>query len=603
MCGIFCLFLKQPLRDADIELGRAGTKMLAHRGPDGSGEWFDREAGVYLGHRRLAIIDTSSEGDQPLRHGRSIIAANGEIYNFKDIRKDLINKGEKFQSSGDIEVLLAAWNQWGESILDRVDGMYSFAIWDGINAHLATDPFGEKPLIYAETNDGIYVSSEFKPLVVLLGIEAEITEAQWAAYLNLGYFSAPDTAFKNVFRFGPATYGKISKGSFVTKKNYWTPQLPENGRGPVKPLNKRELLKLRDTLAESIERRLIADVPLALFLSAGIDSALIASIAAKELGKDLSCLTVSFREGDVTDESVHAVEIAKLLGLECRVIEGSSLNKVPTAEDLIDLFTEPSGNIGVFPFQSISEAASKEVKVALSGTGGDEVVWGYRKHEYFYQNRHRFMIPNGVRQLLRPLADFLGNHIDRMAIQAQTTLVDKRETMLAFRNYPAFKELQKLPGHQEWMDFQFPGSDKTIDMEVPAFDMNVALPNDRLFSADLSSMRASIEVRTPYLSRDVVNTIADFDARSLLAYGQKSVLRQILGWYIPEEITSRPKSGFTYPLDLFLSNSRQPQTSHLPPSGNILDMAEDDAGKNKAWQLISVRLRAAEVFYSRYSSN
>jgi asparagine synthase (glutamine-hydrolysing) len=597
------MFLKRPLVGSDIELARAGTEMLAHRGPDGTGEWVDREAGVYLGHRRLAIIDVGPESNQPLHHGGSSIVANGEIYNFKSLRSDLTQHGERFKSKGDMEVLLAAWNRWGEKTLDRVDGMFSFAIWDGKSVHLATDPFGEKPLIWAETEDGVYVSSELKPLVDLLNIPPEISDAQWSGYMNLGYFSAPDTAFRGVYRFPAGHYGKVSNGSFEFRKQYWTTPLPEARHGRVRPLEKPELVKLRDALAESLEARLISDVPLALFLSAGVDSPLIASLAAKELGVDLSCLTVAFRKGDVIDESVVAIRIAEHLGLDCKIIDGGSQDQSLQANDLIDLYTEPSGNTGIFPLHLISRAASKEVKVALSGIGGDEIVWGYQKHEHFYRRRHMHRLPNSLRQILRPIAQSMGSFSEKFTIQAQTLLANPQELMIAYRNYPAYQELKKLPGHQQWLDEQFPDSGEMLEYSVPAFDINKALPNDRLHAVDLASMRSGLEIRTPYLSRNVVNTIAEFDARSLLAFGQKSILRRILGWYVPEEFTSRPKTGFTFPLDIFLSQAMDKFAFHSADSWEFFDRAHKASHQSDIWKLISIRLLAAASFHARYTLN
>jgi asparagine synthase (glutamine-hydrolysing) len=181
MCGIFGLFLNRPLTEADVALGRAGTVALTHRGPDGEGEWIDGERGVFLGHRRLSIIDLTEASAQPMERGGSVIAYNGEIYNFRDLRSELEGKGVDFRSSGDAEVLLQAWREWGERALDRFDGMFAFSIWDGEKAHFAVDPFGEKPLFWAETTDGVYVSSELKPLVDLLDLKPSISDELAAA--------------------------------------------------------------------------------------------------------------------------------------------------------------------------------------------------------------------------------------------------------------------------------------------------------------------------------------------------------------------------------------------------------------------------------------
>ena len=182
MCGIFCLFLNRPLTEANIALGRAGTRALAHRGPDGEGEWVGKASGVFLGHRRLAIIDPSPGSNQPLDLNGTVLSYNGEIYNFKELRKRLRQNGHSFRTTGDVEVLARAWKTWGEKALEWLDGMFAFVIWDGTQGHIVTDPFGEKPLYFAETRDGLYVSSEIAPLAHLLGMEPSMHGEALVAY-------------------------------------------------------------------------------------------------------------------------------------------------------------------------------------------------------------------------------------------------------------------------------------------------------------------------------------------------------------------------------------------------------------------------------------
>ena len=302
MCGIFALFLRRPLSEADFALGRAGRDALTHRGPDGSGEWIDQAAGVYLGHRRLAIIDLSPSSDQPLLREGTALVYNGELYNFRDVRWQLRQHGVKFSTSGDVEVVLEAWRQWGVEAVHRFDGMFASVVWTGECAYLAVDHFGEKPLYYAETEDGVYVSSELPPLVRLLGLTPSLSPEALAAYLSLGYVPPPETAFLSVHRMPAATIAEIRGGTVAKTCTYWTPPLGTPGRGRPRPLGEDDLTRLQEALSESLQGRLIADVPLCIFLSAGIDSALVAAMAQRDFDSELECVSVSFPDDGGDDD-------------------------------------------------------------------------------------------------------------------------------------------------------------------------------------------------------------------------------------------------------------------------------------------------------------
>ena len=241
MCGVFCLFLNRPLADSDIALGRAGTTALAHRGPDGEGEWTDRKDGVFLGHRRLAIIDPSPASDQPMQRDGNVITYNGEIYNFRQLRQTLQAKGIRFQTNGDVEVIFRAWQTWLDEMFCRLDGIFAFAFWDGHRGVVATDAFGEKPLFYAETDDGLYFSSEIRPLAQLLGLPPSMDEVTLAAYLALGFIPPPRTAFEKIRRVSAAKRLIIEHGKIVDEKTYWQPPISEIGRGPMEPLSSAHL--------------------------------------------------------------------------------------------------------------------------------------------------------------------------------------------------------------------------------------------------------------------------------------------------------------------------------------------------------------------------
>src|SRR3972149_1961725 len=206
MCGIFGFSLNRPVRESDLALGRRGAEMLRHRGPDGSGEWADAARGLYLGHRRLAVIDTSAANAQPMTSGALTVSFNGEIYNFKELRDELAGRGRAFATAGDTEVLLKAWQEWGAGAIDRFDGMFAIALADGARLHLVTDPFGEKPLFCATLPEGVYFASEPHALPRPLGLDFAPGQDEIAAFMCLGFIPAPGTGIKGLIALPPATH-------------------------------------------------------------------------------------------------------------------------------------------------------------------------------------------------------------------------------------------------------------------------------------------------------------------------------------------------------------------------------------------------------------
>jgi len=602
MCGIFALLLNRPLNDDDIALGRRGTKALAHRGPDGSGEWYDRDRGVYFGHRRLAIIDLSDTNAQPFSSRDLVVTYNGEIYNFQQIRERLTGLGESFITSGDVEMLVAAWRHWGVDCLDLFDGMYAFALWDGEECHLAVDPFGEKPLYYAETGDGIYVASELAPLVKELGLEPCVSQFTIAAFMTLGSIPAPDTAFKDTRRLPPGSVATISRGRISPSRRYWTPSVGRPGRGPVRPLSEENIDQLRDALLTSLERRYIADVPVALFLSAGVDSSLIAALTSRELARDVESITVSFSSPDVVDESQRASTIARHLGIQHRMVANVDDDSPVDADALLDMFAQPSDRITAFSVRQISRAIAGEYKVAITGMGGDEVTAGYNKYVHFYVKRHWYGLPEWARVGLGACLHLPGQFIPRVASLRRQYLVRDREAYAATKNYPAIDWLRCLPGFPEWSQDSLLPNQTALHLWLVEHELTQTMADEHLLMYDLASMRESIELRTPFLSRSLVETVAEFDPRALIAFGQKSVLRKLLKRYLPTSLVDQPKWGFTYPPSRFLAGwgERCPAPGQIPD-----DMVKSAWAKRQSsygWSRIGMRLAVLDAFARREPS-
>lgn len=595
MCGIFGLLLNRPLRDSDIALGRAGISALAYRGPDDQGEWIDKKAGVYFGHRRLSIIDLSPGGHQPMVSDQHVLTYNGEIYNYRSIGDALQQQGIALSSTSDSEVLLQALRHWGEAALDKLDGMFAFARWDGQSATLAVDPFGEKPLYYAETADGVYFSSELGPLARLLKADATIAEDDWAAYFSLGYIPGPRTAYPAIQKFEPGSVMQVVGGKVGRPRRYWLPPVGEIGKGAVQPLTEADIDLLADSLLSSLEGRLVADVPVSLFLSSGVDSALIAALCRKELGRKLDCLTVAFPVGNVADECEAAASIAAYLDLPHRILENRTDLEAAGIDRVVELFGQLSGNSAILPVDQLCAVASAHFKVGLTGIGGDEVTWGYGKNQTYWRWRRVFGLPNSARCAVSQMGQLLGGGAARFSNRIGGPA---SQLYLANKNFPALPWLKSLPGFDAWARKVF-GGNRPIEFAVPTFDFNQVMPNMQLPAFDHASMRHGLELRTPFLNRNVVETIAQFDPRALLAFGQKSVLRRLLARYLPAELTDRPKAGFSFPEEFLVAGTKPPE----PIGGLSRDAIETlwkHTGEAGAWRTIAIRLLSAAHFFDQH---
>lgn len=570
MCGIVALFLNRPLNADDIALGRRLTADLRHRGPDGAGEWRDEAQGVFFGHRRLKIVDLSEAAAQPMHRGGHVVTYNGELYNFRELRESMEAEGIGFETRSDTEVLLQAWRHWGSGALDRFDAMFALALWDGEAGWIAGDPFGEKPLYYAEGPDGVIACSELAPLVRALRPRAGMTGETLQAFLALGYVPAPDTAWEGIRRLLPGEMLRIEAGRCVARRRYWRAPDFEAAPGPIRPLGEGDLDRIRDVLIESLERRLIADVPRCLFLSNGVDSTLTAALLVNELQQDVDCLTVRFDDSDVADEADGAVAVAGRLGLSHRVVQGRpSLGDDPLVA-LLEIFGQPSDNAAVQSVATLARAAREAgFTVGLSGTGGDESFFGYKKQQFFWQWRYLMGLPEGLRRSLSGLAALSPVFRSQARVLARYVGVGDGARYVNFKNQVASDGLRALlPGHEDWVRRALDPGDQPAEIFVPQFERDSVLPGSQLPAVDLGAMAHGFELRSPFLSRRLADTVAGMDARAFLAYGQKSVSKRLLARYLPLDMLRPIKSGLRFPVRAAI---RDRSPSALAPELRALD--------------------------------
>lgn len=548
MCGIFGFYLNRPLTDRDIEFGKGSIAMLGHRGPDDSRVWFRKEDGIFLGHTRLCVIDLSRGSSQPMEKGTSVIAYNGELYNFREIKEDLISEGLEFDSLGDAEVFLKALCYWGTDAFSRFDGMFAFAYYDGQKMMLGIDPFGEKPLYWHKAGEGVYFSSEPFPLVNGLGLEPELDSKRIASFISLGYILPPDTIYKNLYRVEPATCLTIKKSGAPEISRYWQVPKPFIARGKVRKLAEKQVDTLQQTLVASVKSRLISDAPLGLFLSSGVDSALVASIVKKDLHSDIEAFTVGFPGESVKDETRAAQDIAGYLKLRHRVITSSQDKRTPSPAAVFSLYGELNDNLTILPVRQMSELARPHLKVAVSGMGADEAFYGYNKYQFLYRLRRVFALPYPARRCLGYFSGVFFPGHGPMEHLKTLMRAQNEHIFVSIKNHPTYNELFNFPGVRElsrriYHLFQ----DMPYWAAARYFDLSFSMPNSYIPAMERGSMHESVEVRTPYLNRRLIELIASMDQRSFVAFGQKCVLRRILSRYLPVNLFRHPKSGFVYP--------------------------------------------------------
>ena len=506
MCGVFCIASKSPISNNLLNKANSISGFLKHRGPDGDGIWCDKNAGVVLGHTRLSVLDLTDSAKQPMLRCGITLSYNGEIYNYKEIRSKLELRGYIFTSTGDTEVVLYAWKEWGYSSFDMFDGMFSIIIFDGDTITCATDRFGEKTLYYKIENNQIYISSELSSLVNVLNLTPKNNQRLDTLFMLNGYIPSPETYYKGTYRMGPAEVINIKKSTIISRKTYW--KLPEldSGRLSIPKLSTKDVSLLRRALIESIESRLHSDAPMCLFLSAGIDSSLIASILKLELNYDIDCITAFFGTDRAFNESSQAADVASYLKLNHQCVNINVSSHSDISNKIIKHYGQPFDTVTTFAMSDMTRAVKGKYKVGLTGFGGDEVFFGYGKHAYVYKYRMLMNSPNVVRSAI-------GNIVNLVSFNKNTGInswiknlinVKDNERYLAMKLYPAINTLRELPHYNEAVNSQYNDINNIVEYTYINELTNV-MPNSRCISADLGSMKSGFEFRTPFLNKNIIN--------------------------------------------------------------------------------------------------
>lgn len=565
MCGICGIYDRKSPADATLAVGKKALSALAHRGPDDEGVYYNGH--VFLGHKRLSIIDTSANGRQPMNsnNGRYICTFNGELYNYQQYRDLLISKGYSFKGHSDSEVIPNLFQEFGINFLDMIKGIFAIAIYDTQEntVLLIRDRLGVKPLYYHAKDGYLSFGSELKAILADERIIRKVDHQAIYDYLSFSYIPEPATGFQDIHSLLPGHY-LLFNGVKASITQYYQPGEQANSTYAVPQEVEADLKKI---LADAVARQLMSDVPIGTFLSGGIDSSLVTAFSVAASKNPIESFTVKFPD-QAFDESYYAKKMAEHCGsrynelhIRPQAIDASLLKSV------LEHFDQPFGDSSALPTYLISSMIREKITVALSGDGGDEFFSGYEVSWRYPFILKLKKIPVAVRQLiiaaLMPLKfisatryrqykkllqlSFLDEHIILQNTFAYLTEEEKHE--LYNTNFSVAGDIK--PTHRLFKEIY--EKDKPGDT-VQRFYTRYSLPGDMLKKVDMMSMKAGIEVRVPLLYEDVVDYSYKIPEQLKFKFGKgKLVLRNILATMAPDEVVNKKKWGFSIPLDKSLS--------------------------------------------------
>ncbi len=602
MCGITGFITNNQFESFSRSLPSA-TASLAHRGPDDSGIYVDSSAGVGLGHCRLSILDLSLLGHQPMASddARVRIVYNGEVYNFKVLRKELEKAGHQFRSDSDTEVILKAYLEWGTECLGRFTGMFALAIWDGRcrRLFLARDQLGIKPLYYYHHHGNLIFASELKGILAFDGISKTLDTGAVPLFLHYQYIPAPRTIYQHIFKLLPGHFLICDSETFRTCSWAMTPNASSR-RSSLSGIPGSEsacLDQLHEILTQSVSDQMVSDVPLGALLSGGIDSSLVAAIMQQVSSRPVRTFSIGFRESKF-NEAPWAAKVAACLGTchtELYVTSKDALSAIPRLPEIYD---EPFADASAIPSFLVSQLTRSHVTVALSGDGGDEQFCGYTR---YWATR---AMATGFQRLPGPLRTWLY----RSLLLVPTPFVENLYTGLlpvlpsAFRSANFPDKWQKLIAQMGHADLQslyrasvclwdrdevgrltgrFPepsrfeqAFDRTMDWPVLSrlmrVDQQTYLADAMLVKVDRASMAVALEIRVPLLDQRVVEYASRIPEEFLFQKGQgKHILRRLLSRFIPAALFERPKMGFAIPVSQWLRGELKPMLLDYLAEGRL----------------------------------
>ncbi len=625
MCGLAGVFYPAVAKPVDPARIVAMVEAQAHRGPDGSGIW--TAPGVGLGHLRLSIIDVAGS-PQPMHAGALSVIFNGEIYNFADVRAELEGKGAHFTTAGDTEVLLHGWRAWGPRLLDRLSGMFAFALHDAQTGtlFLARDRLGVKPLHYVELSDGgVAFASELKGLLAHPLVRREVDPRAVEDFMALGYVPDHACIIAGVKKLAAGHYLQLDRGKPVPAPvKWWDVDFSQRARGSVADLE----AELIDRLRAAVRSRMVSDVPLGAFLSGGVDSSAVVALMAEASSKAVRTCSIGFDQAD-HDETHHARVVADRFATDhrTRIVSASDFSLINT---LAAAFDEPFADASALATYRVCELARETVTVALSGDGADEIFAGYRRHRFqANQDRVRGLLPAGVRsglfgtlgrfypkadwapQRFRAKSTLLALAADSATAYARAVGVTTPETRDRLYSAGFRRALDGHRGEDAMIATMRSAPARTALDAAQYADIHHWLPGDILTKVDRTSMAVSLEAREPLLDHNLVEFAATLPPSLRIRGGQgKWLMKKALEPYLPRDILYRPKMGFVTPISSWFRSGLAEHAAALSRSpvlapwfeASAIDRLADDHRAGRAehgrtlWQLLMLDRSLARLF-------
>jgi len=581
MCGItgFWNFTNSSKRDESVSIVTRMTDIIHHRGPDDNGAWVDEESGVALGFRRLAIIDLSPTGHQPMLSANEqyVMVFNGEIYNCAELRSELDSAGHAFRGTSDTEVMLAGILEWGlEKAFTRFNGMFAIALWDRREKrlHLIRDRIGIKPLYYGWAGNTLIFGSELKSLTAHPDFKPEVDRQSLTLYLRYGYVPTPHSIYQGVKKLEPGTILTFDQGKRQADGNrirYWSArEAVEQGlQNPFHGNDREAVTELDRLLKESVRDRMIADVPLGAFLSGGIDSSTIVALMQAQSTRPVKTFTIGFQEAGY-NEAEYAKEVSLHLKTDHTELYVSPRDAMDVIPKLPSMFDEPLGDSSQIPTYLVSKLAREHVTVSLSGDGGDELFGGYSR---YLNSLNVWKLVGSIPQPVRQAAGAIFDQASKLEWNKIAS-----HGRLATRFYHVAKIFKTRSADELYWNFSsnWEGPEQIViggyephpfhmapenSRLLPEFaqrmmyvDFQTYLPDDILVKLDRASMATSLEGRVPLLDdHRVVEFVWRLPLHMKIRSGRgKWILRQVLYQYVPEKMIDRPKMGFGVPIDSWL---------------------------------------------------
>jgi len=586
MCGLVGFWaVNQTFHQNFLAVVENMAAQVESRGPDSYGSWCDQAAGIAFGHRRLAVVDLSLAGHQPMAsaNGRMVLIYNGEIYNADEIRKTLIEKGCRFHGNSDTEVILEACCVFGvEQTCRQLIGMFAFAVWDKRERklYLVRDRLGIKPLYWGFKQGVLFFGSQVKSFFVHPAWKSKIDLNVLASYFRYNYVPAPHSIFTDIQKLRPAHILTVDQSGQVNESCFWDfDEVVRTGKSSVDLQDESVLTdQLETLLKDAVNRRMVADVPLGAFLSGGIDSSMVVALMQAQSATPINTFSIGFHEAEY-NEAPYAKTIAQHLGTTHHELYLGAKDAYTIIPGIPNWFDEPFADVSAIPTYLVSKMAREHVTVALSGDGGDELFGGYNRYLLGHHIWNKLSyIPSLMRRLLaRGIQKVRPEHWDKM-IQIMPDCLKMRQfgdrlhklaDILPISDARHFYQILISQWHHP-NDLVMGGSEfchsnwiKPLDMGVNHFiekmqylDTLTYLPDDILTKVDRTSMAVSLEARVPLLDHRIV----EFSWRLPLQMKVRGntgkwLLRQVLNRYIPNSLIERPKMGFGVPIDHWLRNS------------------------------------------------